>query len=83
MSRPASSSILHQTRFAVAGRVGSIELLGIRTRPSVEVLEQGNESLRSEHPYSDLGKGFSLPVVDEISSVESEKGVPSRKEVGS
>jgi hypothetical protein len=28
MSRPANSSILHQTRFAAAGRVGSIELLG-------------------------------------------------------
>src|SRR3990170_3605720 len=28
MSRPASASILHQTRFAAAGRVGSIELLG-------------------------------------------------------
>ena len=28
MSRPAGSSILHQTRFAAAGRVGSIELLG-------------------------------------------------------
>ena len=30
MSRPASASILHQTRFAAAGRVGSIELLGRR-----------------------------------------------------
>ena len=28
MSRPASSSILSQTRFAAAGRGGSIELLG-------------------------------------------------------
>ena len=28
MSRPASSSIVSQTRFAAAGRVGSIELLG-------------------------------------------------------
>jgi hypothetical protein len=28
MSRPARSWILHQTRFAAAGRVGSIELLG-------------------------------------------------------
>ena len=28
MSRPASASILRQTRFAAAGRVGSIELLG-------------------------------------------------------
>ena len=28
MSRPASASILHQTRFAAAGQVGSIELLG-------------------------------------------------------
>jgi hypothetical protein len=28
MSRPASSSNLHYTRFAAAGRVGSIELLG-------------------------------------------------------
>ena len=32
MSRPASSSSLHYTRFAAAGRVGSIELLG---RPGV------------------------------------------------
>src|SRR3990172_116706 len=30
MSRPASSSIVAQTRFAAAGRVGSIELLGLR-----------------------------------------------------
>ena len=28
MSRPASASILARTRFAAAGRVGSIELLG-------------------------------------------------------
>jgi len=28
MSRPASSSIVSQIRFAAAGRVGSIELLG-------------------------------------------------------
>jgi hypothetical protein len=28
MSRPASSSNQHYTRFAAAGRVGSIELLG-------------------------------------------------------
>jgi hypothetical protein len=28
MSRPASSSNLHYTRFAAAGRVGSIEVLG-------------------------------------------------------
>ena len=28
MSRPASSSIVSKTRFAAAGRVGSIELLG-------------------------------------------------------
>src|SRR3990170_7897712 len=35
MSRPASSSILHQTRFAAAGRVGSIELLGCRVIISV------------------------------------------------
>jgi len=28
MSRPANSSILSQTRFAAAGRGGSIELLG-------------------------------------------------------
>jgi len=28
MSRPASASIVSQTRFAAAGRVGSIELLG-------------------------------------------------------
>src|SRR3990172_4567259 len=30
MSRPASSSIVSRTRFAAAGRVGSIELLGAR-----------------------------------------------------
>src|SRR3990170_8980145 len=29
MSRPASAPIVAQTRFAAAGRVGSIELLGI------------------------------------------------------
>lgn len=28
MSRPASAAILHETRFAAAGRDGSIELLG-------------------------------------------------------
>ena len=28
MSRPASAHIVSQTRFAAAGRVGSIELLG-------------------------------------------------------
>jgi hypothetical protein len=33
MSRPASSSIVAQTRFAEAGRVGSIELLGARLTP--------------------------------------------------
>src|SRR3989304_630336 len=32
MSRPASASIVSQTRFAAAGRVGSIELLGIPGR---------------------------------------------------
>jgi hypothetical protein len=29
MSRPARSSILYQTGFPAAGRVGSIELLGV------------------------------------------------------
>ena len=34
MSCPASSSNLHYTRFAAAGRVGSIELLGARLSAS-------------------------------------------------
>ena len=51
MSRPASSSIVSQIRFAAAGRVGSIELFG----GFVLVSEGGGADLPQSYPAEDNG----------------------------
>jgi hypothetical protein len=48
MSRPASSSNLHYTRFAAAGRVGSIELLGGFVSSVSDVAPASDETVARE-----------------------------------
>ena len=72
MSRPASSSIVSQIRFAAAGRVGSIELLGAQLGcPRIleyrRVRENADELVcRFTKSSSDAYvKGLGLPYVDD------------------